>query len=257
MKKRKKKYTPPKRYNPAVQANRLDKLSEQIELHRRNIEAISKSHDNHISYLGNFAKHDIKNAIQSMDSILTTTGIEEFDETKIGSLSTYLEVIRGTINNFSKLVPYSSNGKFKIDILFIAVELLSRTEIATNKIEFKLDFDRNLDTEIDLPFQSLLQMLNNLLINSIKSLEGENEKKIYLKAEVKDTELIIMISDNGKIIPSENQQRVFEYGFSTTGGSGIGLYHAKYLCDQFDGSISVSLTEKEELNKTFIIKLPI
>ena len=151
--KRKKKYNPTSIYNPAQQVRKLNQLEEKLEIHRRDIQAISKSHDNHISYLGNFARHDIKNAIQSMDSVLSTTKANEFDDSTINSLSTYLDVIRNTIDNFAKLVPYSTSGKFTLDTLMIAVELLARADMQKNEIEMKFEYPKDSELLIELPFR--------------------------------------------------------------------------------------------------------
>ena len=66
------------------------------------------------------------------------------------------------------------------------------------------------------------------------------------------------IRDNGCTISEENISKIFDYGYSTTGGSGIGLYHAKYLCEQyFEGSIKVKVNTFGIYNKVFFIILPI
>jgi signal transduction histidine kinase len=255
--KRKKKYNPTSHYNPVVQKRKIDKLAEKIENHRRAIQAISRSHDIHISYLGNFAKHDIKNAIQSMDSILSTTNPNEFDEEKIRSLSEYLKVIRSTMDNFAKLVPYSASGKFTLTTLMLAVELLTRADMQKSEIDIKLVFPKTSEAEIHLPFHGILQMLNNVILNSIKSLENVDKKVLLITAELKDEMAQFCISDNGIAIPEGNEEQVFDFGFSTTGGSGIGLYHARYLCDQFKGEILLENKPNGMFTKAFHIKLPI
>jgi hypothetical protein len=80
---KKSKYTPKAKFNPIIQAKKIEYLSEELDRLGKAIEALSKSHDNHIAYLGNFARHDIKNAILSMDSILTETTPEDFNEERI------------------------------------------------------------------------------------------------------------------------------------------------------------------------------
>ncbi|MGF1636482.1 MAG: hypothetical protein ACFCUU_05370 [Cyclobacteriaceae bacterium] len=77
---KKKKFIPQKRLNPEILKKKLDKLESEIALHRKNIDAISKSHDNHITMLSNFAKHDIKNSVQSMDSIISSNSADELTE---------------------------------------------------------------------------------------------------------------------------------------------------------------------------------
>ncbi|MDI9257947.1 sensor histidine kinase [Flavobacterium sedimenticola] len=252
---RKKKYIPKSRHNPEVQARKIDLHREELRQIKKAVEALTFSHDNHISYLGNFARHDIKNSIQSMDSILSTTTAEEITEQQILSLKTNLKVIRETMENFSKLVPYSKDEKFEYRNLLIAVELLSRNDFYNGKIKlFKVYPEEEI--YLNLPFQSVLQMFNNLIINSIKSLESTEKPIIQISAHTDSEKLNIEISDNGQSIPEKDNERIFEFGYSTTGGSGIGLYHARYLCELFNGSIQLSNT-KIGFSKTFLIHLPI
>ncbi|UTF93053.1 HAMP domain-containing histidine kinase [Elizabethkingia anophelis] len=252
----KKRYIPKTRHNPEVQAKKIEKSREDLIKIQKTLEALSASHDNHISYLGNFARHDIKNSIQSMDSILSTTNAEEFNDEHIQSLKANLKVIRETMDNFSKLVPYSKDEKFNLKNLIIAVELLTRNDLHKNKIKFKKILPSDIDIYLNLPFQSVLQMFNNLIINSIKALENIGDPAILIEAHVKDGNLIIELSDNGRLIDEKEFGKIFEFGHSTTGGSGIGLYHAKYLCELFSGKIEVKILNND-YSKTFLVHLPI
>lgn len=245
------------KFNPAIQARKIDKIRNDLEIHKRQIDAISKIHDIHIAHLANFARHDIKNAIQNMDSILSTSESGSFEPDQIQSLSASVSIIRNTIDNFARLVPYSTTGAFTIDTLMVAVELLARYDMRRNDIEVNFSYPKNCETEIKLPFQAILQMLNNLIINSIKSLEGILGKKISVVAQITNDKLNIQISDNGRVIEKNDNDKIFEYGYSTTGGSGIGLFHARYLCCEFNGEITVDLDGDQLYTKTFIIILPI
>ena len=257
MKKKKSIYQPPSKYNPAYQSRQIEKLGNKLQILQQQITAISRSHDNHITQLANFARHDIKNAIQNMDSILSTTSPSEFDGKTIDSLSTCIDVIRTTLDNFAKLIPYSGTNPFTLDSLLVAVELLARADMQRNRIDMALDYSRDSQIVIQLPFQAVLQMMNNLIINSIKSLEEMSTKKLLIQAQIEANHMIIAVKDNGIPIQLADSARIFEYGYSTTGGSGIGLFHAKYLCTAFKGDIQVELQEDADYNKSFIVKLPI
>lgn len=253
---KKSKYFSNSRTNPAVLDQKLKNLDRKIVSLKSSFEATNISYDNHLTHLGNFARHDIKNAILNMDSILSTTEVQEFDLEKIQSLQTYLDVIRNTVDNFAKLIPYSSSNNFSLSTLIIASELLSRDAMIKNQIDIKFDYSKNSPEDIKLPFQAILQMINNLLINSIKSLEEKEEKKIHVEAKQSTESITIKIRDNGKDILAGHRNKIFDFGYSTTGGSGIGLYHAKYLCEKFNGSISLRLGIENGFNKEFTINLP-
>ncbi|MCZ8089572.1 ATP-binding protein [Flavobacterium sp.] len=253
---KRKKYIPKPRHNPEIQARKIENNRIELQNVLKAVDALTISHDNHISYLGNFARHDIKNSIQSMDSILSTTDANDITEENILSLKTNLKVIRETIDNFSKLVPYSKDEKFEIKNLIIAVELLTRNDLYNNNIKLIKELPKDINIYLNLPFQSVLQMFNNLFINAIKSLENINNPTIKLFAHINENSLTIEILDNGKKIDEKEYDKIFEFGFSTTGGSGIGLYHAKYLCELFKGKIEIKASDGL-FTKAFLVHLPI
>ena len=52
----------------------------------------------------------------------------------------------------------------------------------------------------------------------------QNQKKIIFDFSLLDNKLILKIIDDGKGIKEENISKIFELGYTTTNGSGIGLY---------------------------------
>ncbi|WP_422009170.1 ATP-binding protein [Roseivirga pacifica] len=260
MKKRRKNYIPNRKNNPVIQAQKIDKLSEQIDLHGKNIDALTKSHNTHITLLSNFSRHDLKNCIQSIDSIINTNSCDELTEEHMDSIRLNLNIMRETMSNFSRLVPHNKSGEFELRELLTAVELLNRDSFFDNKITFEKDISNDPEITFHLPFQSVLQMINNIIINAIKSFsEGDTKnRKIRIEAENDNENFWLKIYDSGLPVKESIKKRIFEYGVSTTGGSGIGLYHAKYLCDLYDGMIEhFVLDEKNEFNKFFKITLPL
>lgn len=258
MNNRDKKYIPKNRSNPIVLNKRIEELKEELRLHGKNIDAISKSHDIHITMLSNFARHDIKNSIQSIDSVISTNTSDEITEEHLNSIKLNLKIMRETIENFSKLVPHSDTDKFAYSSLITAVELLNRDNFYENKIAFLNE--NNLDQEIyfNLPFQSVIQMTNNIVINATKALTKiESDRKIKFSIDKDNNFLKISIFDNGEPVEKKIENKIFEYGVSNTGGSGIGLHHAKYLCELYNGSIEYYSLENDEYKKCFLISLPI
>lgn len=260
---KKKNYIPDRKFNPVIQANKIaalkadiDKQKEAIDSHKKNLEIVIASYDKHVEYLANFAQHDMKNAIQSMDSVLYTTDYQDISEDEWLSLKTCLNNIRETFNNFSKLVPYSPTKTFTIDKLLTALGVLTRNSILSSKINVTYDYPRSSNIDLILPFQSLLQMLHNVVLNAIKAVEETIVKEIKITAQLDDTHCKIFIYDSGIEIAKENENKIFEYRYTTTGGSGIGLYHAKYVCDKIGGKIIVNLEKNGTFTKFFLIEFP-
>ncbi len=113
-----------------------------------------------------------------------------------------------------------------------------RVDCAPN-IEFKRVFE---------PFKFMV-VIDNLIDNSMKA----NATHIDVKIDVLNGNAMeLRIKDDGVGIRDEDLDRIFSFGFSTTGGSGIGLYHVKKIVEEY-GSITVN----NHLNKgvEFIIKV--
>lgn len=253
----KSKYIPNKNPKKLPPQKRLDELKKQVDQHGKNIDAISKSHDNHITMLSNFARHDIKNSIQSMDSILNSNTMDELTESHLESMKLNLKIIRETIDNFSKLVPYSEKDTFEFQDLLIAIELINRENFYVNKIQFIKPVLQGTFT-FNLPFQSVLQMINNIILNAIKAFDREStDKRIKIEINFDKETFMMKIYDNAGEIAFEKKDSIFEYGVSSSGGSGIGLYHARYLCNLYKGHIEVFEAQNDEYTKYFLITLPI
>jgi signal transduction histidine kinase len=50
---------------------------------------------------------------------------------------------------------------------------------------------------------------------------------------------IFRVSDKGKGVPDELKERIFEPGFSTGGGTGMGLFIVKTLAEILGGKVRV------------------
>ncbi len=106
-------------------------------------------------------------------------------------------------------------------------------------IRIKKDFSSNLRV---LGGNLLKELFNNLIKNSIKH-SGANEIKI--SAEEKQRKVICSVIDDGKGIPEEKKQKVFEKGYKhgESGETGLGLYLVKKIAENYDGEVKVKDSE--------------
>ena len=54
------------------QKEEVQKQREELEGFRNTLDSLTKSHANHLSLLSNFARHDLKNYVHSIDGIVST-----------------------------------------------------------------------------------------------------------------------------------------------------------------------------------------
>ena len=122
---------------------------------------------------------------------------------------------------------------------------------ATNdqKLSIQIANPDNVRFEIDLQPIDMIIILDNLLNNSFKA----NAHKIKLHWEkIDESHIALHIIDDGIGIPNENLNKIFEFRFTTTSGSGLGLYHTKQVIERMGGSIFVN--NSIEKGAEFILK---
>jgi signal transduction histidine kinase len=255
---RNKKYIPEKRYNPAALSNSIEQLKKEIQSQKESRDLILQSMENHFEHLVNFSSHDMKNCLQNLDSTIYNITVEDFNEEQLKTIVLCLDNLRTSIDDFINLVPKSSKKDFDLFELINAAEVINRTTFHEKKITFSNLFEKDSSIRIYQPFHVLLQVINNLIINAIKALDlSENDnKRLELNTKISEGNVLITISDNGIGIPAENKQKIFSFYFTTTGGSGIGLCHAKHSLNEINGSVELQ-DSSEIFNTIFLIKFPI
>jgi nitrogen fixation/metabolism regulation signal transduction histidine kinase len=101
----------------------------------------------------------------------------------------------------------------------------------------------------------LLRVFNNLIRNSLQAFH-ENQKG-NIKIMLQQTESIISLSikDNGKGIPEEINDKIFDPSFTTKSqGKGLGLAIVEQIIKSHNGEIS--LASSDYSGACFVIKLP-
>lgn len=103
----------------------------------------------------------------------------------------------------------------------------------------------------------LVQVILNLLLNSIQAIEHDHGKiEITTKLSEDENQVRIEIHDNGKGISQDNINRIFEPYFTTKAdGTGLGLGIINNIIHDIGGKVSVS--SEVNIGTKFIIFLPI
>lgn len=171
-----------------------------------------------------------------------------------------LKTILGNINNeVSKIYSISrlaTKANFKmstkptyIDVIDFLTEYLQNVvrPFLPSKLSMEVKATPNVVFKHSFRPLELTIVIDNLINNSKKA----NAKHIRVLLEKKGEKLQIIFKDDGIGIPIENMDRVFDYGFTTTDGSGLGLTSVKDIIEKNGGSII--LNRKIKQGAEFII----
>lgn len=201
----------------------------------------------------------LKYGINQDDSLQTT--INEMKE-RLKSFKAYTSYFDRTIsrNVIRELIPI--NVKEQINAFYSSIQNdLGRANISLPEPEY-LGF--GLKT-IPMHPSEWMSILFNLYTNAKKALKNTEEKKMYIKSWKDAGKVYLEFSDNGKGIPKEDRENVFNAFFTTSepvgrgddsyAGTGLGLTIIRDILNSYNGTIEV-VDPTEGYKTTFKISIP-
>ncbi|OUR94100.1 hypothetical protein A9Q84_17470 [Halobacteriovorax marinus] len=178
----------------------------------------------------------------------------------IDSIETNTKRIDKIIKGIKTLTANANEDAFeKVSVKSIKEQL---DDILAPKVDlgnFKYTFTSNiLDTETDMREVQIIQVLINLINNSIDAIETLDEKWIRIETNIEANFLIYSVTDSGMGINKDAQGLLFKLFYTTKSknkkGTGIGLTLASQILKDHRGSLEYN---PESKHTQFLIKLPI
>ena len=105
----------------------------------------------------------------------------------------------------------------------------------------------------------LIQIVLNLVQNSLDALQGRAEAQIMLKAFEQDSRVLLIVRDNGSGIPQANLAKIFDPFFTTKPvgqGMGLGLSLCYRMIQGMGGEVSVDTAEGSHTQFTISLARP-
>lgn len=183
------------------------------------------------------------------------TGAQEMlDENLAG-----LDRVRALLHDLRKLGQPSQE-----EVAFEAVDpsdlCLGVVRMLSTHVTRRARFDTDLDVvpKVRTERQRLGQVVLNLVMNAVQSLEGPVEdNRICVSTRYANDEVVIEVSDTGRGIPEGQRARIFDWFHTTrqaTGGSGLGLAISQDIVRRSGGTITVQSVVGE--GSVFSVRLP-
>lgn len=177
---------------------------------------------------------------------------------KIRSYTEYMSDIITAVKGQSVQLSNEETQSFTIEELFKRVNILMKHELknAIVYLNIGIKVDENLSIRGNI--NSLVQVINNMISNSIQAYNGKPEQNIDLVVTGNSKTITITIQDYGCGIPKNIIDKLFKEMVTTKGknGTGLGLYMSySTIKARFNGDITVE--SEEGKGTTFKIILPL
>ena len=172
--------------------------------------------------------------------------LAEYSQTLIQQIDV-MSSIASAFSDFAKMPSQKRERINVVSVVKLALDIFNEDSIRYLPSEDEIY--ANLDKT------QLIRIVNNLVKNATQATDKEENPLIEVKVISDNKNVTILVSDNGKGIPEEVKDLIFEPKFTTkTSGMGLGLGMIKNIIEAYDGSIS--FTSRVGEGTVFTVILP-
>lgn len=142
----------------------------------------------------------------------------------------------------------------EVPVTLVLDELAAAIEVELPGLAVERDFDVPTAARALLDIDKIRRAVDNMAANARDAMGGRG--RLFLKAFIEDSRLVLIVADEGPGIPREIRERVFE-PFVTKGkknGTGLGLAVSKRFVEEHGGTIGL---EEAGSGARFRITLPL
>lgn len=177
---------------------------------------------------------------------------------KIKSYTEYMSDIITTVKGQAVSLSNQDDISFTIEELLKRVDILMKHELKNAIIYLNISMKTDENISIRGDVNSLVQVINNMISNSIQAYQGKKDQTIDLIVEKEEKNLTISVRDYACGMPKQVKDKLFKEMVTTKGknGTGLGLYMSySTIKANFNGNITVK--SEEGKGSTFSIILPL
>ncbi len=147
-----------------------------------------------------------------------------------------------TMHNFKSFFK-KDKQKENIKINDLVKEVMNILEVILKNKNIKLLIDLESKESVNIYKNEVMQVLIDLIKNSVDEIEKKNIKNGFVKIITKDKKIIV--EDNAGGIPENIKDKIFDFHFTTKeNGTGLGLYMSKIIIQEHhNGKLKVENTE--------------
>jgi len=216
------------------------------------------------------AAEGLSDLIKEYDSSIGDSEVTENDHHDIAKdMSVWVEKIKNYTEYMSDVITAVKGQAvtlsdemaitFTVEELIKRVDILMRHELKNALIDLKVSIpDDLINVELNGNVNSLVQVINNMISNSIQAYNGKTNQTIDFIISRRDNNIVLTIKDYAGGLPKEVSDKLFKSMVTTKGknGTGLGLFMSySNIRAHFNGNITFN--SKSGVGTEFNIILPL
>lgn len=162
---------------------------------------------------------------------------------KVKEYTEYMSDVITAVKGQAVVMSEQDSSLFTIDELVKRVNILMRHELKNALINLNTSFNIDGNTELKGNVNSLVQVINNMISNSIQAYKGRTNENIEFNISKNGSNIILSIKDFAGGLPKEVSDKLFKEMVTTKGknGTGLGLFMSySNIRAHFNGNITVN-----------------
>lgn len=224
-----------KKDNPEAQYRELaEVISHEVTHYRMRLKE---------KFLYSLLRHDVRNKTRIIQEYLERIDESKLEEEQRKYLKKAREVTKSEVELIEKI--RKTRGIHKEEPKSVGLNSFIEKAIAKNK-------SKEIGNECEISYQKqnckvlggplLEEVFSHLIENSLRHSDCD---KVRISSKVSNNNCTVTIEDDGKDIPEDIKEDIFDRGWSGRGkrGSGLGLYMVKKIIDKYEGSIELKDSE--------------
>jgi PAS domain S-box-containing protein len=160
---------------------------------------------------------------------------------KIKTHASYMSDVITAVKGQAVTLNEQEQDNFTIQELIKRVTILMKHELKNALIDLNVNINTDDMTSLNGNVNSLVQVINNMISNSIQAYNGQTNKTIDLTVNKENSKIIISVQDYGCGMNKEVKEKLFKEMFTTKGknGTGLGMFMSySTIRGHFNGNIT-------------------
>ncbi|NLD49334.1 MAG: substrate-binding domain-containing protein [Clostridiaceae bacterium] len=139
--------------------------------------------------------------------------------------NSYMCNVIKTVKNQAVRLNADDEAEFSIGELISQIKFITKTNARYKNYSINFNICADLEIELKGNIANLIQIFENLILNSIQSYEENTSENIIVDffVEKRDELIIVKVKDYGKGIPDDIKNKIFKHMVTTKGKNGTGL----------------------------------